>query len=74
MSGMKFREANVEVFMGGTFTLPDKPKTVGELKQFLSDCIKELDGWGGNDTPLAEVFFNRDQIDVTLSEGITQET
>lgn len=67
---MEFTESNVEVFMGGDFKLPDRPKTVGELKSFLEECIKELDGWGGDETPLAEVFFNRDTINVTLREGI----
>lgn len=67
---LKFTEANIELFMGGDFKLPERPKTVGEFKEFLRECLKELDDWGGDETPLSEVFFNRDTINVTLEKGI----
>ena len=35
--GLEFTESNIEVFMGGEFKLPERPKTVGELKSFLKE-------------------------------------
>ena len=70
MTAAQFTESKIEVFMGGEFKLPESPKTIGDLKTFFRTCIEELNGWGGDETPLAEVFFNRDTIDVTLKEGI----
>jgi len=75
MAGMSksggFEPSYVETFMGGRFKLGN-PKTVGELKRVLREMLVELDGWGGDETPIGEVWAKGDKIDVTLSEGITQ--
>ena len=74
MEDIKVEDHTVEVFMGGKLKAPEHPATVEELASWLERAAIELRSWSSDasELDLAEVHFDREGIDVTLKDGITQ--
>jgi hypothetical protein len=63
--------AFVRVFMGATFRLRNV-ETLGDLQKALREWVSELEGWGDEASKLAECQLMRDELIVTLAEGIVE--
>jgi len=67
---MRFEEAIVETFAGGTFQL-ERPSTVGDLRAALRKMDEELGGWG-DELEIADFHVHNGRVLVTLSKGIVR--
>ena len=66
MSDIEFKESTVETFMGGTFKMV-RPQNTEELAKFFQKVANEISSWGGDASlDLSEVYFQRNEIQVTL--------
>ena len=69
---VKFEPVYIQTFMGGQFKFRSgHPATVGELRRWLKEVDKELDGWQ-DDLKISEIHMTGHTIDISLEEGIVQ--
>jgi hypothetical protein len=67
-----FEESNISVFMGGKFTIKEKPKTAEDLAAMFDCWADEIRGWGAkpDEVKLSEVAMTQSGLHVTLEDGV----
>jgi len=63
------RDIHIQTYMGGDYKI-SQPANVGQLKAILREIIDDLPE--DDELEVSEVWFHRNEINITLKHGITQ--
>ena len=64
-----FEKETIPLFMGGKFSIPDKPQNVIDLLSIFKEWTEEVATWKQN-AKISEVHISESGIEVTLEDGI----
>jgi hypothetical protein len=64
-----FEKETIPLFMGGKFSMPNKPQNVIELLGIFKEWTEEVETWEQN-AKISEVHISESVIEVTLEDGI----